>query len=98
MSYPSYTDISISAGCLLLFLLPYSLDLNPIEESFSTCMFIHFFACIAFLIHEFYSQSLMHHHGAEMRAAEDPVQFLLEACGCIMGEMACRWFHYAGYL
>ena len=48
----------ISAGCLLLFLPPYSPDLNPIEESFSTHTFVHFFDCITFLIHKFYSQSL----------------------------------------
>src|SRR5882762_3268559 len=47
-----------SAGCLLLFLPPYLPDLNPIEESFSTHKFIHFFPCIALLIHEFYSQRL----------------------------------------
>jgi len=69
-----------SVGCLLLFLPPYSPDLNPIEESFSTL------------------KAYMRRHGAEMRAATDPVQALLEACGCITGEMAKSWFAHAGYL
>lgn len=29
--------------------------------------------------------------------SEDPVQSLLEACGCITNEMACRWFQHAGH-
>jgi transposase len=29
-----------AAGCLILYLPAYSPDLNPIEESFSTCKFI----------------------------------------------------------
>jgi hypothetical protein len=42
----------------------------------------------------------MQRHGAEMRAAADPVQALLEACRCITGEMAksLAWFAHAGYL
>lgn len=39
----------------------------------------------------------MRRHGAEMRAADDPVQAILEACGCITEEMAKRWFAHAGY-
>jgi hypothetical protein len=39
----------------------------------------------------------MGHHGVEMRAAEDPVQSLLEACGCITAEMAQEWFIHSGY-
>ena len=31
-----------SLGCLLIYLPPYSPDMNPIEESFSTCMHISF--------------------------------------------------------
>ena len=31
-----------SLGCLLIYLPPYSPDMNPIEESFSTCMRISF--------------------------------------------------------
>ncbi|TFK78352.1 hypothetical protein K466DRAFT_459923, partial [Polyporus arcularius HHB13444] len=36
-------------------------------------------------------------HGHEMRTAEDPINALLEACGCITAEKAERWFAHAGY-
>jgi hypothetical protein len=39
----------------------------------------------------------MRRHGAEMRAAEDPVLSLMEACGCITAEMAQQWFIRAAY-
>jgi hypothetical protein len=42
-------------------------------------------------------KAYMRRHGAEMRAAEDPVQSLLEACGCITADMAKAWFVHAGY-
>lgn len=35
--YPQGND---SLGCLLIYLPPYSPDMNPIEESFSTCMHV----------------------------------------------------------
>ncbi|KAF7361312.1 Tc1-mariner class transposase [Mycena sanguinolenta] len=66
-------------GSLLLFLPPYSPDLNPIEESFSTL------------------KAYMRRHGSEMLAAEDPVLAILEACACILPEMARNWFIHAGY-
>jgi hypothetical protein len=46
----------------------------------------------------FIVKAFMCRHGAEMRVAEDPVQSLLEACGCITSKMACGWFRHAGYL
>jgi hypothetical protein len=40
----------------------------------------------------------MRHHGAEMQVAQDPVQALMEACGCIMAEMSQSWFVHTGYI
>lgn len=40
----------------------------------------------------------MRRHGAQMHAAEDPMQSLIEACGCITAEMAQLWFVHAGYI
>ena len=84
-------------GCLLLFLPPYSPDLNPIKESFSTREHSYFSTLTTLLICTGKVKAFMRHHGAEMRAAEDPVQSLLEACGCITSEMARGWFWHAGY-
>jgi transposase len=38
--YPRDNDSLDSLGCLLIYLPPYSPDMNPIEESFSTCMHV----------------------------------------------------------
>jgi len=35
-------DSPSSLGCLLIYLPPYSPDMNPIEESFSTCTYVSF--------------------------------------------------------
>jgi len=35
--YPQGNDSLDYLGCLLIYLPPYSPDMNPIEESFSTC-------------------------------------------------------------
>ena len=37
-------------------------------------------------------------HGAQLRLADDPVAALMEACGCITGQMAEQWFAHAGYI
>ena len=42
-------------------------------------------------------KAYMRHHAAQICAANDPVQALLEACGCIMVEMAENWFAHSGY-
>lgn len=42
-------------------------------------------------------KAYMRRHVAEIRAAEDPVVILLEACSCITTEMAQHWFAHAGY-
>jgi hypothetical protein len=75
-------------GLMILFLPPYSPDLNLIEESFSTCG---------------YSNSLPVHmliifHREEIHGAEDPIATLKELTACITAEMAEGWFRHAGYI
>jgi len=43
-------------------------------------------------------KAYLRRNGNAIRAAEDPVMALMEACGCIMGEMAEGWFRHAGYI
>lgn len=75
-----YSDTNNVEGIMLLYLPPYSPDLNPIEESFSTW------------------KAYLCRHGAIIREDEDPIQALLDSCGCVTAEMARRWFIHAGYI
>jgi hypothetical protein len=36
--------------------------------------------------------------GHAIRAAEDPITVILDACGCITAQMARGWFLHAGYI
>ena len=70
--------------------------MNPIEESFSTCMFSLPNVPYSFLIVAAVKAHLRH-HGYKIHAEEDPIMALLEACACITAEMAEGWFRHAGY-
>ena len=37
-------------------------------------------------------------HGFIIRQEHDPINALLEACGCITPKMAEGWFRHAGYI
>jgi len=37
-------------------------------------------------------------YGFLMRQDDNPEMALMEACGCITGEMARAWFRHAGYM
>lgn len=43
-------------------------------------------------------KAYLRRNGAVIRAAEDPVLVLLEACGIITAEMAQGWYRHAGYI
>ncbi|KAF8218678.1 hypothetical protein L208DRAFT_1348555, partial [Tricholoma matsutake] len=77
-------DLVNATGCLLLYLPTYSLDLNPIEESFSTCMSTHYFS--AHVLTQFCPSNDNHELA------------LMEACGCVTAEMAWGWFCHAEYI
>ncbi|KAG2744233.1 hypothetical protein P692DRAFT_20744452, partial [Suillus brevipes Sb2] len=64
----------------LLYLPPYSPDLNPIEESFSTLLFF---------------QAYLRRHAHRLRDNDDPINVLIEACACITPEMCKGWFRHA---
>ena len=82
-------------GIMLLYLPTYSPDLNPIEESFSTCAHISFFFLFT---HILAGKAYLRRNGTILRAAEDPIAVLLDSCGCITAEMAEGWFRHAGYI
>lgn len=81
---------------MLLYLPTYSPDLNPIEESFSTCAHISMYIVLS--AHFVAGKVYICRNGTILRAAEDPIGVLLESCGCITAEMAEGWFHHAGYI
>jgi hypothetical protein len=83
-------------GVMILFLPPYSPDLNPIEESFSTCK--HPYVLRLSLMPIFTGKAHLRHHYQEIRDAEDPFEVLLESTACITPEMAVGWFRHAGYI
>jgi hypothetical protein len=43
-------------------------------------------------------KAYLRRYGAAIRAAEDPIATLLDACGCITAEMATNWFRHSGYI
>ncbi|KAG2103369.1 uncharacterized protein F5147DRAFT_277755 [Suillus discolor] len=85
-------------GCLLVFLPPYSPDFNPIEESFSCCMFGH----VSFhsVTHTFsIVKKWLRRHWRELRHSQFPEQDLREACfRAVNAENARGWYRHSGYL
>jgi transposase len=93
------TELVRAAGCLILYLPAYSPDMNPIEESFSTC------TCIAYSAHWQavtdilpLVKAFLRRHGYTIRRELDPIAALIEACSCITAEKAYSWFKHAGYI
>ena len=43
-------------------------------------------------------KAFLQQHGYEIRNDDNPEGALLEACGCVTGEMAKAWFRHAGYM
>jgi len=82
---------------MLLYLPPYSPDLNPIEESFSTCK-ISIFSLSLPEESSLAGKAYIRRNGMTIRDAEDPLLALLDSCGCITAEMAVGWFYHAGYI
>jgi hypothetical protein len=82
---------------MLLYLPPYSPDLNPIEESFSTCeFFLQFFWVIGSVV--LIGKAYLRCNAFFIQQAEDPILALLESCVCITADMARGWFRHAGYI
>lgn len=84
---------------MLLYLPPYSPDLNPIELSFSTCLYqFSYEKDCALNIYIYTGKAFLRRHGEMIQEAEDPIAILLESTACITGEMAHGWFKHAGYI
>jgi len=88
--------LNFNTGCLILYLPAYSPDLNPIEESFSTRMYLFFL--YKYTLNIVLVKSYLWRHGHDLRRQADPILALLEACGCITPEMCKGWFRHAGYI
>lgn len=79
----------------MLFLPPYSPDLNPIEESFSSGMFSLFHFTTESYIR--LVKAWLRRHWQIARDHTQPEIVLLEACGQITAEKAQGWIRHAGY-
>lgn len=94
-----FTSPLDSLGCILVYLPPYPPDLNPIEESFSACMFR-----ILSISKPWIKASIspvkayLRRRGLQIREDENPEMALMEACACVTAEKAWGWFHHAGYI
>ena len=80
----------------MLFLPPYSPDLNPIEESFSSgkLCYIHAINDANYIL---VVKAWLHRHWEMAWDHAHPEIVLLEACGQIMAEKAMGWIRHAGY-
>ncbi|PBK71795.1 hypothetical protein ARMSODRAFT_883432 [Armillaria solidipes] len=43
-------------------------------------------------------KAYLRRHGSVLRDSDDPVDVLLDACGCVTADMAYSWFKHAGYI
>lgn len=85
-----------NAGCILVFLPPYSPDFNPIEESFSCSELAPLFGqTIAYYC---VVKSYIRRFWRDMHASEEPEIMLLDACGTVTPEKCRGWFHHSGYI
>ena len=80
----------------MLFLPPYSPDLNPIEESFSSgkLCYIHAVNDANYIL---VVKAWLRRHWEMARDHAHPEIVLLEACGQITAEKATGWIRHAGY-
>ena len=79
--------ILLLLGCILLFLLPYSPDLNPIEESFGageTDNQLTFVCCL----YQFEVKAWIRRHWKWLANSNTPEIDLLEACGTVTVQKA----------
>jgi hypothetical protein len=86
-----------SRGCILAYLPPYSPDLTPIEESYSTCELGQFSTC-RFTTYPLIVKAFIRRHGWTIRNEDDAIAALLEAYGSITADKCYAWFKHAGYI
>lgn len=81
---------------MLLFLPPYSPDLNPIEESFSAGMGVEH--TIQHQLTHSIVKAWIRRHWRRLANSQTPKVDLLEACGAVTAEKARSWFRHSGYM
>ena len=84
------------AGCFMLFLPPYSPDLNPIKESFSLGKFCYIHA-VNKVNNNLGVKAWLRRHWQMARNHPQPDIMLLEACSQITVEKAVGWIRHARY-
>ena len=86
----------IFTGGILLFLPPYSPDLNPIEESFSKCALPLFTRPETDLCN--IVKAHLRRHAHYLHRNDDLFAMLIESTGCITAADARGWIQHAGYI
>ena len=86
----------IFTGGILLFLPPYSPDLNPIEELFSKCVLPLFTRPKTDLCNIVKAHFWQHAH--YLCRNNDLFALLIESTGCITAADARGWIQHAGYI
>jgi transposase len=86
-----------TSGSLLIFLPPYSPDLNPIEESFSAGKHL-LLIVLKYILWVCLVKAWIRRHWARLAASDTPEVDLLEACGSVTDEKARGWFRHSGYM
>ena len=78
--------LTITSGVRLVYLPPYSPDLNPIEE------------CFSWVKHYIRRHGVQFRNIVEMGNDEDPYLFLYHALDQVPPHASRGWFHHSGYL
>ena len=85
-------------GCLLMFLPPYSPDLNPIEESFSCGTYYYLFITHFVPLTIYLSvKAWIRHNWVHIQSHKYPEIALLESSQVITPEKSKEWFRHSGY-
>jgi hypothetical protein len=83
---PGVSEMCAARGVKLVYLPPYSPDLNPIEE------------CFAFVKAYIRRNGIHFRMMVESRDQAGPYQFLYEALASVTARHTWSWFHHSGYV
>ena len=91
-------EIIEAHGVLLIFLPPYSPDLNPIEESFSYRKSLHCCIYNPLTLSPYPAvKTWIRRHWPRLVHQPNPEVQLLEAAYSVTGDVAPGWFRHSGY-